>query len=121
MTTGGGAERRTAQRFDMELPVELREPSPSGPVAIGTRTIDISYRGLYFEVDREFDLNSPIDLVLTLPKEMTTTNEVRIHCVGRVVRVDHRATGGLADVGRVRVAAIIDRWDFLRPESGPSA
>ncbi len=121
MTNGGGADRRTAQRFDMELPVELREPGPSGPVATATRTKDISYRGLYFELDREFDINSPIDVILTLPKEMTTTNEVRIHCVGRVVRVDHRTTGGLADMGRVGVAAVIDRWDFLRPESGLSA
>lgn len=109
-----GDERRGAQRFSMQLPVEVSAPTPTGPVAASTRTRDVSFRGVYFTFDRDLQINSPIDIVLTLPKEITMSNDVRVHCVGRVVRVEREDS---VRSGQVGVAAVIERYNFLPPAS----
>lgn len=114
MTADPGDERRNAQRFNMQLPVDVSAPTPTGPVAASTHTRDLSFRGVYFTFDRDLQVNSPIDIVLTLPKEITMLNDVRVHCVGRVVRVDREDAGASGQVG---VAAVIERYNFLRPAS----
>jgi hypothetical protein len=45
---------------------------------------------------------------LTLPPEITLTESIRVHCKGKVVRVDPQAGGG-----RVGIAAVIERYEFL--------
>jgi len=108
MKDPSGDERRTAHRFNMHLPVEVRAPATQEPLS--TTTEDVSFRGVYFTINRKFEVNSPIDLVLTLPREVTLSDDVRVHCVGRVVRVDRRqAENG----GQVGVAAVIERYNFL--------
>lgn len=111
-----GDERRTAQRFTMQLPVEVEAPGAGGRVA--TRTDDVSFRGVYFHINQNFEVDSPIDLVLTLPHEVTLSQDVRVHCVGRVVRVERPAEG--ANGGQVGVAAVIERYDFLAAPSKTS-
>lgn len=110
-----GAERRTAQRYSMQLPVEVKSPATSGPVTI--KTDDISFRGVYFHINQNFEINSPIDLVLTLPREVTLSDDVRVHCVGRVVRVE---IPGTDNGGLVGVAAVIERYNFLPSASKSS-
>lgn len=101
-------ERRTALRYSMQLPVEVRTPDPGG--AVVTKTDDVSFRGVYFHINQNFEINSPVDLVLTLPREVTLSEDVRVHCVGRVVRVER---SGKENGGQVGVAAVIERYDFL--------
>ncbi|MFQ5818160.1 MAG: PilZ domain-containing protein [Terriglobia bacterium] len=102
-------ERRNARRFLMNLPVEIQEGLQSEE-AFATETRDVSSRGLYFVLDRNIESGSPIEFVLTLPKELTLAGDVRIYCAGRVVRVEKPETPGA-----VGVAAVIDRYEFLRP------
>ena len=111
-----GADRRTAQRFSMQLPVEVKSPAAGGAVA--TKTDDVSFRGVYFHINQHFEVNSTIDLVLTLPREVTLSDDVRVHCVGRVVRVERPKAGPEASGGGlVGVAAVIERYDFLKSPS----
>ncbi len=99
-------ERRSSRRFTMALPLALRFPGSSGPVEKRAETRDVSFRGLYFWIDEELEAGVPIEFVLTLPKEITMTRDVNIHCFGRITRVEtHRQTRG--------VAARIERYEFL--------
>lgn len=103
----------------MNLPVEVSVPSVEKSQAAPAKTRDVSFRGLYFIVDRDFQAGSPVEFVLTLPKEITLTDDVRVQCVGRVVRVERIEAGkyesGGANGGWVGVAAVIEQYDFLPP------
>lgn len=99
-------ERRTSRRFTMALPLMLRLEESSGPVEKRGETRDVSFRGLYFWTQEELEAGIPIEFVLTLPKEITMTRDVKIHCFGRVIRVEgQQQTRG--------VAARIERYEFL--------
>jgi PilZ domain len=100
------AERRTSRRFPMALPLTLRSHDPSGPAETQAETRDVSFRGLYFWTKEELQAGGAIEFVLTLPKEVTMTRDVNIHCFGRVIRVEpQRQASG--------VAARIERYEFL--------
>jgi hypothetical protein len=99
-------ERRTSRRFTMALPLTLRLHSSSGPVEKRAETRDVSFRGLYFWTQEEFEAGIPIEFVLTLPSQITMTRDVNIHCFGRVLRVEPRRQS-------CGVAARIERYEFL--------
>ena len=99
-------ERRTSRRFTMALPLTLRLGKPSGPGETRGETRDVSFRGLYFWTQEELQAGARIEFVLTLPKEITMTRDVKIHCIGQVIRVEgQEETRG--------VAARIERYEFL--------
>ncbi|MFQ5694999.1 MAG: PilZ domain-containing protein [Terriglobia bacterium] len=122
MSDPNGAERRTAQRFSISLPLEISMASGGKSAAEASLTRDVSFRGVYFSFERELEVGSPIDLVLTLPKELTLSVEIRVRCQGRVVRVD-RVPGEGASLrgpeGPIGVAAQIEQYEFL-PSPAPS-
>ena len=70
------------------------------------QTRDISFRGLYFLTEAEYEPGNPIEFVLTLPKQMTRSGDVNIRCFGQVVRVE-------PDDAKQGVAARIERYEFL--------
>jgi hypothetical protein len=100
------SERRTSRRFTMTLPLSVKTPGDSGPVERKGETKDVSFRGLYFLIDSKLEPGSPVEFVLTLPKEITMAGDVHIRCFGQVVRVDDQN-------GRRGVAARIERYEFL--------
>jgi hypothetical protein len=92
----------------MALPLTVRTPGSGGDDRMA-ETRDVSFRGLYFVSESGFDVGSPIEFVLMLPKEITLATDVRIHCTGIVVRVEpQNAHSG--------IAAQIERYEFL-PQS----
>lgn len=109
-------ERRAAQRFDMRLPVIVRAEAGAARAEVVAETRDVSSRGLYFIVERDLTLGSPLEAVLTLPAEVTRMGPVRIRCQGRIVRVEEKPTAE----GKIGIAAAIDRYEFLRPEESVS-
>jgi hypothetical protein len=98
-------ERRASRRFTMALPLTVRSSGTEGSEQLG-QTRDVSFRGLYFMVDAEFEPGSSIEFILTLPREITMAGDVHIRCFAEIIRVE-------AGDGRKGVAARIDRYEFL--------
>ena len=102
-------ERRRSKRFPMELPVTVK-PQHGTEQTCATR--DISAGGVFFWCDVEISQDSPIELMMTLPAEITGGEKEWVCCHGRVVRV----VEGSAD-GQRGVAVKVERLAFL-PEIG---
>ncbi|MDP9337556.1 MAG: PilZ domain-containing protein [Acidobacteriota bacterium] len=100
------ADRREARRFTMKLPLSILPTERSGnEVAVSLR--DVSYRGLYFFASEPFEAGRQIAFVITLPKDLLKSSDVKIRCTGTVVRVDP------GENGKLGIAAKIDRYEFV--------
>jgi hypothetical protein len=115
------SERRNARRYDLSLPVMIRIPSHAADVRMDGlqkgETLDISTRGLYFVIEQDLQAGSELDIILTLPAEVTHGSEVFVKAAGKVVRVDPRSE---ARNMRLGVAAVIERYDIVRGEDSLS-
>src|SRR6266404_485297 len=105
------SERRGARRYDLSLPVMVRIPAQGLAETQSGRTRDISTRGLYFVIDFDVRAGSNLDIMLTLPREMTNGDEVLVKASGKSVRVESRLEDGNERQG---VAAVIERYDMMR-------
>jgi PilZ domain len=101
-----GAERREARRFTMSLPMRVLPREAKGR-EVDASTRDVSYRGLYFLADANFEIGSEIEFVIVLPQQVTQSGDVNIRCLGEVVRIEH------TENGRVGIAAKIARYEFM--------
>jgi hypothetical protein len=103
-------EKRAARRFALRIPVSVaRSENNNGGEPAQLR--DVSARGISLYLDAPIEQGSPLAFTLTLPPEITLTESIRVHCKGRVVRVD-----GQTPEGKMAVAAVIEEYEFL-PES----
>jgi len=107
------AERRGEQRFPLRLPVLVRSMH-DGVQEESSVTRDVSARGAFFYINCSLAKDTPVELILTLPAEITLTESIRVRCMGKVVRVVGGPNGG-----KTGVAAVIERYDFVT-ESDPS-
>ncbi len=98
-----GAEKRTARRFNLQLPVSVRDNAK----AMAANTRDISSRGICFYTDSRMEAGSEVEFTLTLPPEITMTEAIQVHCKGKVVRVEE------VPGGRVAIAAQINQYQFM--------
>jgi hypothetical protein len=98
------------RRFVLSLPLEVRLASGRTTPLMGT-THDASSRGLYFIIDRELPLGGELDMILTLPKEITYATEVSLRAYGKVMRTETRREG---DVEQVGIAATMETYYFVR-------
>jgi c-di-GMP-binding flagellar brake protein YcgR len=105
------SERRVARRYDLSLPVMVRIPAQGLAETQSGRTRDISTKGLYFVIDQDVRAGSNLDIMLTLPREMTNGEEVLVKASGKIVRVESRIEDGDERLG---VAAVIERYDIMR-------
>jgi hypothetical protein len=101
-----GADRREARRFTMSLPMRVLPREAKGH-ELDAQTRDVSYRGLYFLADANFDVGSEIEFVITLPQQVTQSGDVNIRCLGEIVRIEP------TENGRVGIAAKIARYEFM--------
>jgi hypothetical protein len=103
-------ERRQAQRFQIKLPLTVRWTSGSAIGEAATESKDVSSRGVYFFLPKEVKSGAPVEILLTLPHEITLAGPVRVRCLGRVQRTES------ADPDNIGVVAAIERYEFLRGE-----
>jgi hypothetical protein len=89
----------------MTLPLTVRSSEPGGSELQG-HTRDVSFRGLYFLSDADYLPGSPIEFILTLPREITLAGDVHIRCFAEIVRVEPMEK-------KRGIAARIDRYEFL--------
>jgi hypothetical protein len=101
-----GADRREARRFNMTLPLRVLPGEQHGS-ELTAQTRDVSYRGLYFLAETKFPIGSEIEFVITLPEQVTQSNDVNIRCLGQIVRVEPTSNG------RMGIAAKIERYEFM--------
>jgi hypothetical protein len=101
-------ERRAAQRFQIRLPMIVRWTSGSAIGEASTESRDVSSRGVYFFLPKEVTNGSPVEILLTLPHEITLAGPVKVRCLGRIKRAENE------EPGRIGVVAQIERYEFLR-------
>ena len=78
-------ERRAAQRFDFQLPVVVRL---AGTDREGQGfTQDLSGRGAFLYTDFQVTEGDAVELTLAMPAEITLTENMRVRCRGKVLRV----------------------------------
>jgi hypothetical protein len=95
-------ERRSHRRFRLCLPVRVRDNQAREAEA---HTRDISSHGICFFVSQPFVVGSAVQLVLTLPSEITCNGPVRVRCLGRVIRVEQNCISAA-------VAAVIEDYEI---------
>jgi hypothetical protein len=106
---GVSKERRASRRFLMRLPLTVRWTDESVVGEAATESREVSSRGLYFNLPTGLKSGSPVEIVMTLPHELTQAGPVRVRCLGRVLRSTNPD-----DIGQIGVAAAIERYEFMR-------
>lgn len=94
-------------RYPLKLPVSVR---PSGVSVAGEITAecrDVSSQGVYFFLKEPLKSGTQLEIMLTLPPEITRGDPVRVRCEARVQRTENIREG------RVGIAAKIERYRFL--------
>lgn len=94
----------------MRLPLSVRWSGAGSTGEALSTTRDVSSRGLSFLLSRPIESGSLVEIVMTLPHEVTLAGPVRVRCLGRILH--SRSHEGAS----FRVAAAIDRYEFLRGE-----
>ena len=106
------AERRTAQRFRIKLPMMVRWTNGTAVGEAHTESKDVSSRGVYFFMPTEIKNGSPVEIVLTLPHEITLAGPVRVRCLGRIQRNEEEKE----EQEQAGVVARIERYEFMRAD-----
>lgn len=100
-------ERRHRMRYPLKLPVSVRPSGLSAAGQILAECKDISSQGVYFFLEEPLKSGSQLEIILTLPPEITRGDPVRVRCKARVQRTEN------IKEGRVGIAAKIERYRFL--------
>jgi hypothetical protein len=100
-------ERRSRKRYPLRLPITVRPPGASAAGEILTESKDVNSHGVYFLVPQSLESGSRLEIMLTLPSEITHGEPVRIRCETRIQRTESKGEG------QVGVAAKIERYRFL--------
>jgi len=101
------SDRRNVQRFHLKLPLTVRCGQEVGD-KVATATRDVSSRGVYFFLPKDVTEGATVEIVMTLPNELTMAGPVQVRCLGHVHRSEKLETGQLG------VVATIERYEFLR-------
>ncbi|HLH38190.1 MAG TPA: PilZ domain-containing protein [Bryobacteraceae bacterium] len=94
-------EQRKHQRFELKLPIELvhygAAEQPRG------ETKNVSSSGVLFTSPVPIEVGASIEYLITFPKVPGSRAEVRLRCMGKVVRNESNA-----------FAATLERYEFQR-------
>ena len=94
-------EQRKHQRFNLRLPFQI---VGSGKVKASGETKNVSSAGVLFTSKAPVAVGEPIEYLITFPKPPGSRSEVRLRCVGKVVREDDE----------LEFAATLERYEFQR-------
>jgi hypothetical protein len=98
-------EQRKHQRFELRLPFEvLRNGSP---LNVRGETRNVSSAGVLFTANGLLPLGESIEYLITLPRTAGARRDVRLRCVGKILREDSDSA----------FAATLERYEFLRENS----
>ncbi|HUA85111.1 MAG TPA: PilZ domain-containing protein [Bryobacteraceae bacterium] len=95
-------EQRKHQRFDLRLPIELIHHGASHKPAGETKNVSSS--GVLFTSAVPVEVGESIEYMITFPKVPGARADVRLRCVGKVLRNEPETT----------FAVTLERYEFLR-------
>ena len=98
-------EKRSTRRFSLELPITITYAGNSA-AELAAQSRDVSSRGVFMYVNSEFAEGVALEFVMTLPREITLAEPIRVRCIGRVLRVENRDH-------RQGVAVSIENYDIV--------
>lgn len=104
-------ERRANQRFTLKLPLTIRWTSEAEPAGTSAESHNVSSRGVYFFLTKDVKKGSPLEIVMTLPHEITMAGPVQVRCLGHVHRTE------AAENQKIGVVAAIERYEFVRSKN----
>ena len=108
-------ERRATSRYSLALPVEIRiAPDLTADNLVLVKTRNISTRGFYFTIAREFKAGTEFEFSIALPIEITGATQAYINGKARAVRVEEAGEG---QPSRLGVGAVIESYEVKRSES----
>lgn len=106
-------EQRKTQRFALKLPIELLKTGADDLPRIGELR-NLSSGGVLFTADAALQRGQAIEYLVTLPSQ-GQQHELRLRCIGKVVRVDERPTpDSNAEGFPYTIAVTLERHEFLR-------
>ncbi len=95
-------EQRKHQRFDLRLPFEVVRNG--SPMRVRGETKNVSSAGVLFTAESQLPLGESIEYLITLPRTPGARRDVRLRCVGKILREDSESA----------FAATLERYEFLR-------
>ncbi len=98
-------EKRSTRRFSLELPITVTYAN-NGRTEFAGQTRDVSSRGVFIYVNTELSAGAVLEFIMTLPREITLADPIRVRCHGRVLRVESKG-------GQQGIAVSIERYVFL--------
>lgn len=104
-------EQRRTRRFQLELPLSITR-SGTARVTLSGFTRNISSSGVLFTAGGQPDLGGPIEYIILLHRE--GPQPVSLRCVGKVVRSEQTYAGPDDQDSAYRIAATLERWEFVR-------
>ena len=96
-------EQRKARRFDLCLPFELVRGG-ARPLSEQGETKNLSSSGVLFRTNAGLRVGELVEYFITLPTAPKDGRQVRLRCVGKVVRHSEAS----------EIAATLERYEFIR-------
>ena len=111
-------ERRSAQRFEMNLPLAVHLDGRTVPGF----TQDLTGRGVFLYAETTLPESAVVELTFTMPSEITLGENMPVRCRGRVLRASSSQAGpGHSHLGeRNGIAVQLDSYEYL-PSNEPNA
>jgi hypothetical protein len=85
------ADEQRPARYTMKLPVLLQ--LDQGATEVMAETRDIGAHGLMLRMSPVPALGTHLSFTITLPEEVTLTENIIVRCKGRIIRVEESAAG----------------------------
>ncbi|HTB14082.1 MAG TPA: PilZ domain-containing protein [Bryobacteraceae bacterium] len=95
-------EQRKNQRFELKLPFEIIRTGTNTKMVGETKNVSSS--GVLFTSDASIAVGEPIEYLITFPRPAGSRLDVRLRCVGTVLREDPE----------LKFAATLERYEFVR-------
>ena len=107
-----GLERRSAQRFEVHLPLAIHFEGRTVPGF----TQALSSRGVFFYAETALPEGAVVELTFTMPAEITLTENMPVRCRGRVLRASFSSSGHSQAGQRSGIAVQLDSYEYLPAE-----
>ena len=104
-------EQRRTRRFTLQLPMSITRTGAERVTFAGL-TKNISSSGVLFTVEREPDLASPIEYIITLNHD--GPQSVNLRCVGKILRSERIREAIEERPPAYQIAATLERYEFVR-------